>query len=83
MAVIHTLDGDVDDSQLVKSEIVFENDTERTTVVEYCRLGCEGPWHLTHQGDAPGVFCARHIHRSVAVYLKQGLNIAGIAGGIG
>jgi hypothetical protein len=76
MAIITTTRGDMDESALVKSEVFFENDTERTTVVEYCLLGCDGPWHRTHEPDAPGVFCAKHIHRSVNMELKIG--VAGI-----
>lgn len=94
MAEITTARGLMDEADLVKSELVFENDVERTTVVEYCVKGCTGQWHRgivtcgdstyqTREGDAPGVFCAQHVHRSVTVNLKKGIELSGIAGGLG
>lgn len=80
MALITTTLGDRDDSTLIKSEVSFENDNEKTTVVEYCVAGCDGPWHRTHQGDGQGVFCAQHVHRSVNMELKIGVAGIGSAG---
>jgi hypothetical protein len=83
MATITTTRGDMDDAALVKTEVLIENDHERTAVVEYCLLGCDGPWHRTHQGDGEGVFCAQHVHRSVSMHLKRGIELAAIVGDVG
>lgn len=83
MAIITTTLGDMDESALMKSEVLMDNDNERTTVTEYCLAGCEGQWHRTHIGDAPGVFCSQHVHRSIAMHLKKGLELSGTVGGLG
>ena len=72
MALIATTLGDRDESTLRKTEGVIDNEIELTRVVEYCLPACEGSAHVTGQPDAPHHFCARHIHRSVHVHLKQG-----------
>lgn len=81
--MITTTHGDMDESTLIKTEVVVDNENEHTTIVEYCLAGCDGPWHRTHQGDGEGVCCAKHVHRSVDMFLKRGLEISGIAGGLG
>jgi len=68
---IPTLHGALDETQLVKHEIVVDTDHEHTTAVEYCLIGCDGPAHQTGTPDALGHFCAQHVHRSVHVTIKQ------------
>lgn len=79
MALIHTTRGERDESTLRKTEGSFEDDNERTTWVEYCDAACEGPAHQSRQPDKPGVFCAQHIHRSVAMTLKKNVVAEGVA----
>ena len=69
MALITTLEGDLDESLLIRSEGVFEDDHERTAWVEYRRIGA-----------AEGT----HIHRSVHVHLKRPTAFAqALCGGFG
>lgn len=83
MAAITTTRGLVDESDLHKTTGTIDDDVERTTWVEYCERACEGPAHTTGTGDAPGVFCARHIHRSVDMRLKKNVVADGIAAMLG
>lgn len=55
----------VDESELVRKNLVYEDDIELTKAVEY---------RLKTDPDNP-----RAVHRSVHVHLKQGLFGAGIA----
>lgn len=80
MALITTTLGDMDEALLVKSTGDVDNDTERTVWVEYCEKDCKGQAHFTGQASGPGVFCDRHIHRSVNMELKHGMLATGIAG---
>ena len=78
--LITTTLGDRDDSTLLKSTGGVDNDNERTVWVEYCEKDCKGEAHFTGTASGPGVFCDRHIHRSVNMELKQGGLGTGIAG---
>ena len=78
--LITTTLGDREDSTLLKSTGGVDNDTECTTWVEYCLPDCKGLAHLTGTASRPGVFCDRHIHRSVNMELKHGMLAEGIAG---
>lgn len=81
IALIPTTHGPLDESQLLKTETVIDNDHERTTVVEYCLAGCDGAAHVTGAPDQPFHFCSQHVHRSAHVTIKQWP--AGLGGLIG
>ena len=81
--MITTTIGDRDESQLLRETGGIDNDVETTTWVEYCRPDCDGAAHRTRVPDAPGLFCAQHIHRSVAMQLKTGVFAAGVAADLG
>ena len=51
--------------------VTIDNAHEHTTTVEYCLRDCAGEAHRTRIADGPGHFCARHVHRSVHVTLKE------------
>ena len=81
MATITTTHGDIDESLLVKTRGVIDNDVEHTEIVEYCLLGCDGAAHRTGRPEGTACFCPQHVHRSVAVALKQGLEISSVLEG--
>ena len=86
MILIRRADGveeRVEESLLVRIELQFEDDNERTTVVEYCLASCDNPVHdraNREQREARWdaldkktaiVWCERHVHRSSHVQLKR------------
>lgn len=75
--IVNTMLGPIDESLLQKVEEAIDNDNEHTTSIEYCLKDCDGPAHKTGNRDSDGHFCNKHIHRSAAVYVKQGLNLEG------
>lgn len=75
------VEDDVDETALVKTEGLVDNDHERTTTVEYCLRGCPGIAHRTGIAEASSYFCAQHVHRSVHVRLKEWP--AGLGGDVG
>ena len=81
--MITTTLGDRDEAQLLRETGGLDNAVETTTWVEYCLSDCGGAAHRTRVPDAPGVFCAQHIHRSVAMHLKTGVFAAGVAADFG
>lgn len=81
--LITTTLGEMDDSLLRKTEGSIDDAHARTTWVEYCLLDCEGDAHRTRHLDAPGVFCARHIHRSGSGLLKEPVCAEAIAAILG
>jgi len=81
--MIPTTHGDRDESALIKKETLVDNDHERTTTVEYCLVGCDGQAHRTGMPDAPSYFCAKHVHRSVAVHIKEWPSANGAIGSFG
>jgi hypothetical protein len=81
--LITTTLGDRDDSTLRKTEGTVDNDVETTTWVEYCVADCPGVAHQTGRPDQPYLFCAQHIHRSVHVTLKQGVELFAVAADLG
>lgn len=78
---INTTHGLMDEADLLKSwdGVWSDNETEQSTVVEYCLKDCTGQSHQTGKPDSLGHFCNHHVHRSAHVTLKK--NVAG-AGGI-
>ena len=80
MALINTLNGEVDESKLIKREGSIDNDNEKTQTVEYCLIGCEGEAHKTNVPDSESHFCRWHVHRSVHVTLKKPVALEGVAG---
>lgn len=83
MALIHTLRGDMDESELLKTEQVIDNDVERTTAVEYCVKDCAGAAHVMGVPQAEGCFCPHNVHRSVDMYLKRNVVADAIAAWLG
>jgi hypothetical protein len=76
------LDGtisELDESLLIRTSGVIENDHERTEWVEYCRQSCADPVHQTQHPAQPEFFCPHRVHRSVHVTLKQGVFGEGVA----
>ena len=73
--MIETTLGPRDESTLTKSSGTIDNDIETTTWVEYCLANCPGQAHQTGDPDEVHLFCAHHIHRSVHVTLKQGVEL--------
>lgn len=73
---------EIDATLLRRMDGLVDNDQETTTIVEYCLLNCPGSAHQTGIPDSPSHFCNRHVHRSVAVQLKQGLEGLGDLGSI-
>lgn len=62
---------DVEESELLRTDGLIDNEDEKTTIVEYCEKGCKGSAHVTRVPDAPTHFCNHHVHRSVHVQLKK------------
>lgn len=83
MAMITTTLGDMDDSQLKQTTGEIDNDVEHTTWVEYCLAECDGPAHTSNVPDESFYFCAKHVHRSVNMVLKQGVEVFGTAAELG
>lgn len=71
MTLIPTIDGPMEESALLKTEGTLDTEVERTTWVEYCLKDCADPVHQTQQPSQPEFFCPCHVHRSVAMTLKQ------------
>lgn len=78
MAEIQTTLGLMDDSQLQRREDSFNEEVGTLTAVEYCLLDCPGQAHQSGLRDAPGHFCSQHIHRSVNLAVKEGLEVSGV-----
>jgi hypothetical protein len=74
---------ELDESLLRRTTGTFEDTRERSAWVEYCLADCDGRAHVTCYPDAPGKFCAQHVHRSAAVELKEGLVMETGVGGVG
>jgi hypothetical protein len=73
----------MDDSLLRKTEGSIDDPHAYTTWVEYCLLECDGPAHTSRHPDAPGLFCAKHIHRSGSGLLKEPVCAEAIAAILG
>ena len=73
------LEGDVDESLLVKTEQRIDTEDELTTTVEYCFLDCDGDAHQTGVADSPHCFCRHHVHRSGHITLKKWPGMEGTA----
>lgn len=73
----------MEEALLQKTTGCVDDDNEETTWVEYCFPDCCGEAHVFGKPDAPGIFCSRHIHRSVAVRLKKGFEAFGTALNLG
>lgn len=78
MAEVNTTRGPMDDSQLQRREDSHDEEIGTLTAVEYCLLDCPGGAHKTGQRDAPEHFCSLHVHRSVNLAVKEGLEISGV-----
>lgn len=78
MAEVNTTHGPMDDSQLQRREDSFDEEVGTLTAVEYCLLDCPGEAHKTGQRDKPEHFCSLHVHRSVNLAVKEGLEISGV-----
>ena len=76
--LIQTTQGPMRASQLLRREDSFNEDIGSLTAVEYCVLDCPGQAHQTGQRDAPEHFCNLHVHRSVNLTVKEGLDISGV-----
>lgn len=62
---------DVDESALIKIQVLIDDAEATTMSVEYCLAGCDGPAHARRIADAAEHFCSRHVHRSVNMQLKK------------
>lgn len=69
--MITTLLGDMDETQLRKMTGGHTNDNETAEWVEYCLPDCDGEAHKTGQSQGAGLYCDKHIHRSVSVHLRK------------
>lgn len=79
--IIQTTLGERDESTLIKTQGVVDNDVEFTQIVEYCPIGCPGEPHRTGVPNGVGSFCSLHIHRSVNMHLKTGVFADSAIGG--
>jgi hypothetical protein len=83
VALIDTLLGPIDESQLLKREECIDNDNERTVTVEYCAIDCDGEAHRTGVAQGVGCFCPKNIRRDVGMELKRGVFAEAIAAFLG
>ena len=78
--MITTTRGNVEESELLKTEIVFDDEDKKIVWVEYCEKDCDGVAHLSKEKDTETYFCGKHIHHSVSVTIKKGLSLFPEAG---
>lgn len=83
MPLINTTCGPLEEDLLIRRDGLVDNENEKTTTVEYCLIGCNGPAHVTEKPDSPGHFCNQHVHRSVHVTLKKNVLADGVAAALG
>lgn len=69
--MITTTLGDMDESTLRKMVGGHTNANETASWVEYCLPDCDGVAHVTNEPQGIGLFCDKHIHRSVAIELYK------------
>lgn len=78
MALINTTEGYKDESELIKRVDTGEEEIGKFTATEYCLVNCPGEAHVTGKRDKPEHFCSLHVHRSVNLEVKEGLEVSGV-----
>lgn len=76
--LVQTTQGPLPVTQLIRRDDSFDEAVGVLTAIEYCLKDCDGPAHKSGQRDAPGHFCSRHVHRSVNLAVREGLEVSGL-----
>lgn len=76
--LINTINGEMDDSLLIKRVDSFDEEVGKLTATEYCLKDCPGEAHKTGVAVGVGCFCPLHVHRSAHIDVKEGLEVSSV-----